>query len=91
MDKNELKGYQARSYKSLSQKVGKHDLMNDLDFVSNPNRAVEKFEEKQKMKNIKDQMDYFGYELEPFNMKDERKIGNFDDGGFFVFDREKDK
>ncbi len=36
-------------------------------------------------------MDYFGYEIEPFHMKNERGVGSFDQTGYFLFDKEKDK
>lgn len=36
-------------------------------------------------------MDYFGYVLEPFNMNNEKKYGDIDKDGFFVFDKEKEK
>jgi hypothetical protein len=32
-------------------------------------------------------IDYYGYEIEPFNMRTERDIGSFDKGGFFVFNK----
>ncbi|CAD8110492.1 unnamed protein product [Paramecium sonneborni] len=86
-------GEQARAYKKFAQKTkgNRDDFEADLNFNEAPNKFVKINESKQTLKSIKDQIDYFGYEIEPFNMKNERDVGQFDDGGYFVFDKAKDK
>ncbi|CAD8189797.1 unnamed protein product [Paramecium pentaurelia] len=63
----------------------------DLNFNGAPKKFVKLNESKQTLKSIKDQIDYFGYEIELFNIKNERDVGKFDDSGYFIFDRAKDK
>ncbi|CAK60112.1 unnamed protein product (macronuclear) [Paramecium tetraurelia] len=86
-------GEQARAYKKFAQKAkgSRADFESDLNFNEAPSKFVKSNESKQTLKSIKDQIDYFGYEIEPFNMKNERDVGKFDDGGYFVFDKAKDK
>ncbi|CAD8097378.1 unnamed protein product [Paramecium primaurelia] len=86
-------GEQARAYKKFAQKAkgSRADFEADLNFNEAPSKFVKSNESKQTLKSIKDQIDYFGYEIEPFNMKNERDVGKFDDGGYFVFDKAKDK
>ena len=57
---------------------------------SSPDPYLEKKAENLKNESIKSQIDYYGYVLEPFNMKNERGVGKLDDEGFYVFDHIKE-
>lgn len=36
-------------------------------------------------------LNYFGYMLEPFSMKEEREIGNITKEGFYAINKQKEK
>ncbi|KAM3129157.1 hypothetical protein pb186bvf_018712 [Paramecium bursaria] len=86
----DLSGDQARSFKKYSQKAGgsSNEFLHDLQFDS---KKVQKFEKKQDLIDIKDQITYFGYEIEPFHMKNERDLGEIDKEGYFIQDKNKDR
>jgi hypothetical protein len=40
-------------------------------------------------KNLEKQVEYFGYKIEPFNMRQEEEMGEIDEEGFFVFSKKR--
>lgn len=41
----------------------------DANFKYNPSESIGKFGKKQTEKNLEKQIEYFGYQIEPFHMK----------------------
>lgn len=37
--------------------------------------------------SLENQIEYFGYAIEPFNMREEEEMGDIDEEGYFVFKR----
>jgi hypothetical protein len=40
-------------------------------------------------KDLEKQIEYYGYKIEPFNMKEEQQMGEIDEDGFFVFSKKR--
>lgn len=84
-------GEQARALRKLKRDEEiDSDYELDDEFRDKPNETIEKAASQLQNTNLKSQLDYYGYVLEPFNMNNERKVGNIDQTGFFVFDKQKE-
>lgn len=85
--KNVLDPAQARYLRKTRREEG---LSSSSSSSSSPDPYLEKKAENIRNESIKSQIDYYGYVLEPFNMKNERGVGKLDDEGFYVFDHKKE-
>ncbi|KAL4505905.1 hypothetical protein ABPG72_013666 [Tetrahymena utriculariae] len=85
---------QARSYRQKRRDVGNFEEFgedNDEEFVKNAGETIKRAEEDQKIKKIQNQINYFGYMIEPLNMKNEREEKEIDEDGNYRFSWKREK
>lgn len=56
----------------------------DQNFKEDLEKALKNHSRNTFSKDLEKQVQYFGYKLEPFNMKEEEEMGEVDEEGFFV-------
>ncbi|EAR95249.2 hypothetical protein TTHERM_00382100 (macronuclear) [Tetrahymena thermophila SB210] len=85
---------QARSYRQKRRDIGNFEEYgedNDEEFVKNAGETIKRAEEDQKVKKIQNQINYFGYMIEPLNMKNEREEKEIDEEGNYRFSWKREK
>ena len=52
-------------------------------------KTANRYGKKKTEKSIEKQVQYFGNAIQPFHMQKDEDIGDFDEEGFFLFNRKK--
>eukprot|EP01017_Pseudomicrothorax_dubius_P007933 TRINITY_DN12553_c0_g2_i1.p1 TRINITY_DN12553_c0_g2~~TRINITY_DN12553_c0_g2_i1.p1 ORF type:complete len:275 (+),score=81.88 TRINITY_DN12553_c0_g2_i1:135-959(+) len=95
MDEDPRKARYLRKQKRVMEQQGIfEDEELDDDFLENPRAALLKLQEKDgkeedEAKKVKEQMDFFGYRVEPLNMRRELEFGQVGRDSGYVIDKER--